>query len=110
MVVSVCERRRQCYAGEPGKGCKWNIGLAKAAGISLQTLRQVESELAVPVDKRRFRANMYVSLTSDRGFAEDEFVGRTLRIGDRAKIVILERDPRCRMISLDPMYAVFRLS
>jgi uncharacterized protein YcbX len=71
--------------------------------ISLQTIRQIETELAVPVDKRRFRANVYVSLTSNRGFKEDEFIGRTLRIGARAAVVILERDPRCKMISLDPV-------
>ncbi len=71
--------------------------------ISLQTIRQVETELAVPLDKRRFRGNVYVSLTSNRGFEEDEFIGRTLRIGARAEIAILERDPRCKMISLDPV-------
>jgi hypothetical protein len=71
--------------------------------ISLETIRQVEAELAVPLDKRRFRANVYASLTSNRGFEEDEFIGRTLRIGARAVMVILERDPRCKMISLDPV-------
>lgn len=71
--------------------------------ISLQTIRQVETELAIPVDKRRFRANVYVDLASNCGFDEDKFVGRTLRIGARAVIVILERDPRCKMISLDPV-------
>jgi uncharacterized protein YcbX len=74
--------------------------------ISLQTIRQVETELAVPLDKRRFRANVYASLTSNRGFEEDEFIGRTLRIGARAVIVILERDLRCKMISLDPVTGV----
>ncbi len=70
--------------------------------ISLQTVRQVEAELGMPVDKRRFRANVYLNLASDDGFAEDELVGRKLRIGSRAVIMVLERDPRCKMISLDP--------
>jgi uncharacterized protein YcbX len=70
--------------------------------ISLQTIRQLETELAVPLDKRRFRANVYAGLTSNRGYEEDEFIGRTLRIGARAMIVILERDLRCKIISLDP--------
>ncbi len=70
--------------------------------ISLQTVRQVEAELGMPVDKRRFRANVYLNLASDHGFAEDEFVGRRLRIGASAVIAVLERDPRCKMISLDP--------
>jgi MOSC domain-containing protein len=70
--------------------------------ISLQTVRQLEAELGVPIDQRRFRANIYINLVSDSGFAEDEFVGRKLRIGPNATVAVLERDPRCKMISLDP--------
>ncbi len=70
--------------------------------ISLQTVRQVEAELGVPLDKRRFRANVYLNLAADDGFAEDELVGRRLRIGSSAVLMVLERDPRCKMISLDP--------
>ena len=50
----------------------------------------------------KFRANVYLNLASDDGFAEDELVGRRLRIGSHAEIMVLERDPRCKMISLDP--------
>ena len=70
--------------------------------ISLQTVRQIGSESGVPIDKRRFRANLYLDLATDGGFAEDALVGRRLRIGSRAEIMVLERDPRCKMISLDP--------
>jgi uncharacterized protein len=71
--------------------------------ISLQTVRQIESELSMPIDKRRFRANIYFNDASESdGFAEDKFVGRRLRIGSKAVVMILERDPRCKMISLDP--------
>ena len=71
--------------------------------ISLQTVRQVESELSMPVDKRRFRANVYLNFAPEGGgFAEDNFVGRRLRIGPKATVMVLERDPRCKMISLDP--------
>jgi uncharacterized protein YcbX len=70
--------------------------------ISLQTVRQVEAELGIPIDKRRFRANVYLNLAAGYGFAEDELVGRRLRIGSSAVIMVLERDPRCKMISLDP--------
>jgi uncharacterized protein YcbX len=71
--------------------------------ISLQTIRQVESELGMPLDKRRFRANIYFNLAPESGgFAEDNFVGRRLRIGSKATVMVLERDPRCKMISLDP--------
>ena len=70
--------------------------------ISLQTVRQVEAELGIPIDKRRFRANVYLNLATDYGFADDELVGRKLCIGANAVIMVLERDPRCKMISLDP--------
>jgi uncharacterized protein len=71
--------------------------------ISLQTIRQIEAELSMPLDKRRFRANIYFNFGSERGgFAEDNFVGRRLRIGAKATVMVLERDPRCKLISLDP--------
>jgi uncharacterized protein len=71
--------------------------------ISLQTIRQIESELSIPIDIRRFRANIYFNFAADKGgFAEDKFVGRRLRIGSKATLMVLERDPRCKMISLDP--------
>jgi hypothetical protein len=70
--------------------------------FSLQSARQLAQETNTPMDKRRFRANVYVDLTSAQGFAENEFVGRSLRIGPKAVVAILERDPRCVMITLDP--------
>ena len=71
--------------------------------ISLSTVRQVESELGIALDKRRFRANVYFNFASGGGgFAEDELVGRALRIGSKATMMVLERDPRCKLISLDP--------
>ena len=70
--------------------------------FSLQSARQLAEETGTPVDKRRFRANVYVDLASAEGFAENEFVGRSLRIGPKVVVTILERDPRCMMITLDP--------
>ncbi|MEW6738002.1 MAG: MOSC domain-containing protein [Acidobacteriota bacterium] len=70
--------------------------------ISIQTIQQLEIEIGIPIDKRRFRANIYFNLVSDGGFGEDKLVNRKLRIGSKAVIAILERDPRCKMISLDP--------
>jgi MOSC domain-containing protein len=70
--------------------------------FSLQSARQLEEETGVPIDKRRFRANVYVDLASSGGFAENDFVGRSLRIGPKVVLKILERDARCVMITLDP--------
>jgi hypothetical protein len=70
--------------------------------FSVQTVEQLSHELGSLLDQRRFRANVYVNLTSAGGFGEQAFVGRSLRIGSKAAISILERDPRCKMITLDP--------
>ena len=70
--------------------------------FAVQTARKLGEETGVTVDKRRFRANVYLDLTSVDGFAENELVGKTLRIGSKVVASVLERDPRCMMITLDP--------
>ncbi|MFZ0916755.1 MAG: MOSC N-terminal beta barrel domain-containing protein, partial [Candidatus Udaeobacter sp.] len=70
--------------------------------FSLQSVHQLAQETDTPLDKRRFRANIYVDLTSAEGFAENELVGRSVRIGPKVVIAILERDSRCVIITLDP--------
>lgn len=70
--------------------------------ISLKTIAQLGDEIGTPLDPRRFRANLYADVRAPGGFAEDAFVGRRLRIGERVVIAVLDRDPRCKMISLDP--------
>jgi uncharacterized protein YcbX len=70
--------------------------------FSLQSARQLGEETGTPVDKRRFRANVYVDFASAQGFAENEFVGRSVRIGPKVVVTVLERDARCVMITLDP--------
>ncbi len=70
--------------------------------FSLQSARQLAEETGTPIDKRRFRANVYVDLTSAEGFGENSFVGKSLRIGPKVVVTVLERDPRCMMITLDP--------
>jgi hypothetical protein len=70
--------------------------------FSIQTARRLGDELGTTLDKRRFRANIYLDLGSAAGFSEDGFVGQTLRLGPKVAIAILERDPRCKMITLDP--------
>jgi uncharacterized protein YcbX len=70
--------------------------------FAVQSAKKLGEETGATVDKRRFRANVYVDLTSADGFAENEFVGKSLRIGSKVVVSILERDPRCMMITLDP--------
>jgi uncharacterized protein YcbX len=70
--------------------------------FNVWTARQLGDEVGAPIDQRRFRANIYIDLKSQEPFAENEFIGRVFRIGPKATIAILERDPRCKMITLDP--------
>ena len=70
--------------------------------FAVQTAKKLGEEVGVAVDKRRFRANVYLDLTSSDGFAEDQFVGKTLRIGSKVVVSVLARDTRCMMIVLDP--------
>jgi hypothetical protein len=70
--------------------------------FSLQSARQLSQETGTPIDKRRFRANVYIDLMSDQGFAENVLVGRSVKIGPKVVVRVLERDPRCAMITLDP--------
>ena len=70
--------------------------------ISLQTIQQLGAEVDILLDKRRFRANIYAQLTTATGFAEDSFVGRKLQIGSRVVFAALDRDARCKMITIDP--------
>ena len=70
--------------------------------FSVQTARRLGEEVGAAVDKRRFRANVYLDLGTADGFGEDAFVGRTLRIGAKAVLAVTDRDPRCKMVTLDP--------
>jgi uncharacterized protein len=70
--------------------------------FSLQTVKQLEDEVGLTLDKRRFRANIYASFEAMSGFAEDALIGRRLLVGTKAVIAVVDRDPRCKMITLDP--------
>jgi uncharacterized protein len=70
--------------------------------FSLQTARQLSEEVGAELDKRRFRANVYLDLWAANGFSENGLVGHKLRLGSKVVVTILERDPRCKMITLDP--------
>jgi uncharacterized protein YcbX len=59
-------------------------------------------ELGMRMDGRRFRANLHVDWDDGEPFRENGLAGRRLQIGDRLQLAVLERDPRCKMVTLDP--------
>ena len=73
--------------------------------IATPTVTEICSEAGVGVDSRRFRANIEISGDALGPFADDEWVGRMITIGESPNapaIFVTKRDERCRMISLDP--------
>ena len=70
--------------------------------ISTQTASALGQEVGMSLDPRRFRANIYLDLGTAAGFTEDTLLGRSIRIGTKTVISLVERDPRCKMITLDP--------
>ena len=60
----------------------------------LQTLRP-ESRF----DERRFRMNVVVDTPAD-GFVENEWTGRSLKIGESVRLTVFLPDPRCVMTTL----------
>src|SRR2546422_689952 len=43
--------------------------------FAAQSAKKLAEEIGIDVDKRRFRANVYLDLESAKGFEENEFVG-----------------------------------
>jgi uncharacterized protein len=64
---------------------------------SLDRLNELEPQSRF--DPRRFRMNVIVD-TSAPGFVENEWLGRTLAIGDDVQLAVALPDPRCVMPSL----------
>ncbi len=80
--------------------------------VSTQTLAALSRAFGHAVDPRRFRANLVLTFTPDAdaelttgnpdAFPEDALAGRTLQLGATCRLHLLERIPRCRVVTLDP--------
>ncbi len=66
------------------------------------SVQALGEEIGKPIDRRRFRANFYADWYDNQPFHEDILVGQTLQVGARLRITVLERDRRCKMITIDP--------
>ena len=70
--------------------------------ISEQTVQRIAEESGIEPNPWRFRPNLLVNLEGGTAFDELKWVGRILRLGDKARIAVTEVDERCVMITLDP--------
>jgi uncharacterized protein YcbX len=72
--------------------------------VTTQSIARLGETVGVPLDVQRFRPNFLVEAEDDEPFAEDSWVGSTLRIGG-VRLRIDKRDGRCLVITLDPATA-----
>lgn len=70
--------------------------------ISYGTISCLEGEIGFSLDLRRFRANLYIRWLDSPPFFEDSLVGKELQVGEKTRLLVSKRDPRCKIISLDP--------
>jgi uncharacterized protein len=76
--------------------------------ISLATIAGIGREAGLDLDRRRFRANIFVETDRSEPFLEDGWVGGTLVFGDsdsRPAVSVTLCDERCVMLNLDPVTA-----
>lgn len=69
--------------------------------ISTATIKALEQAVGIKLDVRRFRPNLLIETLGNEPFEEDNWVGKTIRIGD-VSLHIHMRDVRCAMINIDP--------
>jgi uncharacterized protein len=67
--------------------------------VNLASVEAFALEAGLPVDRRRFRANLYVDGLEPE--AELRWLGRTIRAGD-AELEVTQRCERCKVITMDP--------
>jgi uncharacterized protein YcbX len=67
----------------------------------VQTVAGLAEEIGDEIDKRQFRANFYAQFKGG-AFSEKSLVGARVKIGDKAEFMLIEKDPRCKMITLNP--------
>jgi uncharacterized protein YcbX len=70
--------------------------------ITTQTVARLAEMVGAPLDVARFRPNILVEAAGEAPFQEDDWVGRTLRIGGMTMRVD-KRDGRCAVITIDPV-------
>ena len=74
--------------------------------ISYASIDALANAVGENLDPLRFRANFYIkwddALEGDHAFFEDTLVDRHIRIGEKLEIRIVKKDPRCKIINLDP--------
>jgi uncharacterized protein YcbX len=70
--------------------------------ITTQTIAHLGGVVDATLDVQRFRPNLVVEASDGAPFAEDEWLGRVLRMGGM-RMRVDKRDQRCVMVNIDPV-------
>jgi len=68
--------------------------------MNTKSLQAVEDAVGHPIDRRRFRGNIWFD--GDHAWQENEWVGKAIHIGD-TKLYVNERIQRCAAVDADPV-------
>jgi len=68
--------------------------------VTTSSVAALAADSGVAFDWRRTRANLLITTSELTGFAEDEWLGRRLRLGEQVVLTIEMRMPRCVMVNL----------
>jgi uncharacterized protein YcbX len=82
-----------------------NISRGVFDSIPLSVMSTATAE-ALDADFRRFRQNIVIETISGAPFAEEDWVGQALSIGEQVRVRLNRRIPRCVMVNVDPETAV----
>ncbi|MDZ5472364.1 MOSC domain-containing protein [Bacillus sp. 31A1R] len=78
-----------------------SVDVASVLIITDASLRKLENIIEKKIDKRRFRANLIISI-DDQLFNESDWIGKRLLVGS-AKLQIDTFCERCSIITIDPV-------
>ena len=90
--------------GEGLRLLKQDRGIFDSSPLSLigaPTIAAIAEQAGPAPDQRRFRPNLVVATESGEPFAEEAWIGRTLRVGE-ARLRVDRRNRRCVIVNVDP--------
>ncbi|WP_258832680.1 MULTISPECIES: MOSC domain-containing protein [Peribacillus] len=69
--------------------------------VNEASLKELQKRLGKPIDSRRFRPNILISLEDETPFIEDNWFGKRMKIGD-VELEIKRHCERCMIINIEP--------
>jgi uncharacterized protein YcbX len=83
----------------------YDSAAAEVSIITTQSIQAISDAAERQLEAARFRPNVVVEAAAEAPFREEKWVGSSVAIGDDgdpARLRLTRKDPRCRIVSLDP--------